>query len=197
MKDDVNKYPKYFNEIMKQTKEAGFDQLSDDKLGSFLSTLVATKPHSKILELGTGSGLSTVWILSGMDENSTLQTVDNDEILVNIAKQYLKDDKRVEFFVENGEDLILRTESHSIDFIFADTWPGKYNHLEETLDLLKDGGIYLIDDMLPQENWPDGHDAKANHLIQYLENREDLNCVKLNWSTGVIICTKLARNGND
>jgi predicted O-methyltransferase YrrM len=190
MKDTIETYPKHFQKIMEATKNIGFEQLSDTQLGSLLSTLVASKPNSKILELGTGSGLSTVWILNGMDKNSTLQTVDNDEQLVNIAKQYLSNDKRVEFFIENGEDLILRTKPNSIDFIFADTWPGKYNHLEETLNLLKSGGIYLIDDMLPQENWPDGHNIKVDNLIQYLENRDDLNCTKLNWSTGIIICTK-------
>jgi len=190
IKDNITKYPEYFNEIMKKTKEIGFDQLSDDKLGSLLSTLVASKLNSKILELGTGSGLSTIWLLDGMDKGSTLKTVDNNENLVNIAKQYLQNDKRVEFFIENGEDLILRLEPNSLDFIFADTWPGKYNHLEETLNLLKSGGIYLIDDMLPQENWPEGHETKVKNLINYLENREDLNCVKLNWSTGIIICTK-------
>lgn len=190
MKDKIKIYPKYFKEIMEGTKNIRFDQLSDCQLGSLLSTLITSKPNSKIIELGTGSGLSTVWILEGMDNNSTLQTVDNDEQLVNIAKQYLSNDKRVEFFIENGEDLILRTQPNSIDFIFADTWPGKYNHLEETLNLLKSGGIYLIDDMLPQENWPDGHNVKADNLVQYLENRDDLNCKKLNWSTGIIICTK-------
>ena len=190
MNNTITHYPKYYNEILQDTINKGFDQLSDDKLGSLLSTLVSSKPNSKILELGTGSGLSTVWILNGMDKNSTLQTVDNDENLVNIAKQYLKDDTRVEFFVENGEDLILRLKLSSIDFIFADTWPGKYNHLKETLNLLKSGGIYLIDDMLPQDNWPEGHEIKVNNLIHYLDNREDLNCVKLNWSTGIIICTK-------
>ncbi len=190
MKDKIKIYPKYFKEIMEGTKNIRFDQLSDCQLGSLLSTLITSKPNSKIIELGTGSGLSTVWILEGMDNNSTLQTVDNDEQLVNIAKQYLSNDKRVEFFIENGEDLILRTQPNSIDFIFADTWPGKYNHLEETLNLLKSGGIYLIDDMLPQENWPDGHNVKADNLVQYLENRDDLNCTKLNWSTGIIICTK-------
>jgi len=190
MQDNVKKYPKYFQEIIDTTKNIGFDQLSDDRLGSLLSVLVASKPNSKILELGTGTGISTLWILNGMDKNSTLQTVDNDERLVKIAKQYLADDKRVEFFVENGEDLISRTKPNSIDFIFADTWPGKYNHLEETLNLLKRGGIYLIDDMLPQENWPDGHNVKVDNLIQYLDNREDLNCTKLNWSTGIMICTK-------
>jgi len=191
MQDTIKYFPKYFVEIMNQTKECGFEQLSDDKLGSLLTTLISSKPNSKILELGTGSGLSTSWILDGMDSNSTLQTVDNDENLVSIAKQYFSNDKRVKFYIEDGENLILRTKKNSIDFIFADTWPGKYNHLEETLDLLKVGGIYLIDDMLPQDNWPDGHNIKATNLIKYLENRDDFNCTKLNWSTGIIICTKI------
>jgi len=125
-----------------------------------------------------------------MDKNSTLQTVDNDEVLVNIAKKYLADDSRVDFLIENGENLILNTKPNSIDFIFADTWPGKYSYLEETLNLLKSGGIYIIDDMLPQENWPDGHNVKVDNLVKYLENRDDLSCTKLKWSTGIIICVK-------
>jgi len=108
----------------------------------------------------------------------------------SIDKKHLGRDERVHFMVGAGEDLILETEKASIDFIFADTWPGKYNHLEETLSLLKNGGIYLIDDMLPQENWPEEHDKKANNLIHYLENRDDFILTKMSWSTGIIICTK-------
>jgi hypothetical protein len=44
--------------------------------------------------------------------------------------------------------------------------------------------------MLPQDNWPEGHEEKVNNLIQFLENRKDLNCVKLDWASGIIICTK-------
>jgi hypothetical protein len=31
--------------------------------------------------------------------------------------------------------------------------------------MLKPGGLYVIDDMLPQPNWPEGHAAKAEVLI--------------------------------
>lgn len=91
-----------------------------------------------------------------------------------------------------GEDLILNIEKNTIDFNFADTWPGKYNHLDETLSLLKVGGIYIIDDMLPKGNWPEGHSIKVNTLIQDLENRKDFLLTKLCWSTGIIIFTKIA-----
>jgi len=192
MKDSISHFPKGYKEIFEETKKIKFDQLSDLLAGSLLSTLSASKPKGLFVELGTGSGLSTAWILQGMDANSTLKTVDTDEVLVNIAKEYLGSDKRVEFIVGKGEDLILSIKKNSIDFIFADTWPGKYNHLDETLSLLKTGGIYIIDDMLPQENWPDGHEKKAKMLIEYLENRDEFLLTKLCWSTGIIICTKKA-----
>jgi predicted O-methyltransferase YrrM len=192
MKDKVAGFPKRYKEILEDTNRIEFDQLSDSMTGSLLSTLSASKPNGSFLELGTGSGLSTAWILQGMDAGSTLKTIDNNGKLVAIAKQHLGSDQRAKFIVGRGEELILSTETGSVDFIFADTWPGKYNHLEETLSLLKVGGIYIIDDMLPQDNWPDGHEEKASKLIEYLENRDDLFLTKMCWSTGIIICTKKA-----
>ena len=192
MKDTVEDFPAGFQEILEATNNIEFDQLSDPLLGLLLSTLATTKSGGRFLELGTGSGLSTAWILQGMDANSSLITIDNEEKLVSIAKQNLGNDDRVTFIVGKGEDLIIKTEPHSVDFIFADTWPGKYNHLEETLLLLKNGGIYIVDDMLPQDNWPVGHDDKANNLVRYLESKDDLQLVKMSWSTGIIICSKRA-----
>lgn len=190
MKHTTKNIPDGIQSILDKTRSIGFEQLSDPLLGQLLATLSATKPGGRFIELGTGSGLSTAWILQGMDKQSTLESIDNDDILVSIAKQYLGKDPRVTFKLDDGETLILNTQPSTIDFIFADTWPGKYNLLETTLSLLKPGGIYLIDDMLPQDNWPDGHAEKVEHLIQELESRTDITLTKMIWSSGIIICTK-------
>ena len=190
MDDTITDLPAGFKGIEKATKYIDFDQESDSLLGSLLSTLAASRPHGNLLELGTGSGLSASWILHGMDSKSKLRTIDTDGDLVAIAKKYLAADSRVEFNIGQGEELILSIEPESIDFIFADAWPGKYTHIEETLLLLRHGGIYLVDDMLPRDSWPEGHSDKANKLVQYLENRKDIILTKLCWSTGIIICTK-------
>jgi len=190
MQDSVTCFPVGFEKILAATKKTEFDQTSDPMPGSLLSTLCASKSNGCFLELGTGSGLSTAWLLHGMDASSSLTSIDNDDKLVSIAKIYLGDDPRVSFIVGTGEELVLNTPANSIYLIFADTWPGKYNHLQETLILLKVGGIYLIDDMLPQDNWPEGHADKAAHLIQYLESRDDFSLTKMAWSMGIVICTK-------
>jgi predicted O-methyltransferase YrrM len=76
------------------------------------------------------------------------------------------------------------------DLIFADAWAGKYRLVDETLALLKSSGIYVVDDMLPQPNWPDGHGVKASTLIAMLEQRTDLTVTKLSWASGLVVAVK-------
>lgn len=103
---------------------------------------------------------------------------------------FFGDDKRVTIICADGKEWISKYDGDKFDLIFADAWPGKYSLVEETLDLLKTGGFYIIDDMAPQPNWPEGHAKKVAELIEYLENRDDFNLTKLNWSTGVIVATR-------
>jgi len=56
--------------------------------------------------------------------------------------------------------------------------------------MLKPGGLYILDDMLPQSNWPNGHQEKALKLIADLEKRTDITLTKLCWATGIIIASK-------
>jgi hypothetical protein len=55
---------------------------------------------------------------------------------------------------------------------------------------LNKGGLYIIDDMLPQPNWPDGHAEKVTNLVAILEERKDLVLTKQIWATGIIIAAK-------
>lgn len=163
---------------------------SDVLTGSLLRTLSSSKPSSKFLELGTGTGLSTSWILDGMDLHSDLISVDNNEEFLEIGNKFLGNDKRLKLELMDGAEWITTNPDKKFDFIFADTWHGKYILLDEVLQMLNPGGLYIIDDMLPQPNWPEGHENKVKNLIIELENRTDLILTKLVWSTGIIICVK-------
>jgi len=181
------KTPDLLNDIHATTLEHGFNMASKIQTGSLLRFLCASKPAGRFLELGTGTGLATSWMLEGMDKDSHLISVDNDASLLDIAKHYLGNDPRVEFVLAEGIDVIKAQPAQSFDLIFADAWDGKYYHLEQTIGLLNKGGIYIIDDMLPQENWPDGHQDKADALIRTLEAHKDLHIVKMCWASGIIV----------
>ena len=85
----------------------------------------------------------------------------------------------------------MRANGAGCDMIFADTWPGKYDHLDDALALLKPGGLYVIDDLNPQPNWPPDHYPKPPQLIAALEARPDLRVTRLDWSTGLIVAARV------
>jgi predicted O-methyltransferase YrrM len=191
MTDEINQsIPDSYFDIDKATKENGFTMPSDILTCSLLRTLAASKPASKFLELGTGTGLSTSWILDGMDSNSTLISFDNDETLLLIAQTFLGQDKRLNLIQCDGEEWIKTNLGQKFDYVFADTWHGKYLLLEEVLEMINKGGFYIVDDMLPQPNQPEGHQEKAINFIKYLESRNDLVVTKQHWATGIIIAVK-------
>ena len=181
--------PKFYSEIKIDSEEISFSMPSDLQTGSFLRTLIASKREGNFLELGTGTGLSLSWMIEGMSTNSNLTSIDNSSDYQNIAKKYFQK-SNISFVCEDAEKWILNYKGLKFDLIFADAWPGKYVVLEETLNLLNSGGIYLIDDMLPQPNWPENHEINVETLIQYLEKRNDIELTKMCWSTGLILITK-------
>jgi len=183
--------PRLLAGIRADTRDSGFTMASDPLTGSLLRTLAASKPSSRFLELGSGTGMSTAWLLDGMDEKSQLTTVDNDETLLSILQRHLGADPRLSVVCADGDEFLHSLRGQQFDFIFADTWSGKYRFLEEALDLLAPAGLYVIDDMLPQPNWPEGHAKKVTDLIATLEQLNGFRITKLSWTSGVIIATRL------
>jgi predicted O-methyltransferase YrrM len=182
--------PQSVQAIVAETAALGFNMASEPKVGSLLASLAASKPGGRFLELGTGTGHGTAWLLSGMDSASRLDSVDTDGTVVAVAKRHLGADPRVSFHVMDGAEFILQKPAASFDLIYADAWPGKFTHLDEALALLRVGGMYVIDDLLPQPNWPEGHAPKVPALIERLEQGSELVTVKLAWASGLMIVVR-------
>ena len=190
MEDSVfTDVPVHYNTIVQETTALSFNMNSDLYTGSLLKTLVASKKAGRFLELGTGGGLATSWILEGMDSRAKLVTVENNTALLGIARLLLTD-PRIDFVLADGYEWLRNYQGEQFDLIFADAMPGKYDLFDETIDLLKSGGFYIIDDMLLQPNWPEGHADRVDDFISSLEKRNDLILTKMNWSTGIIIAVK-------
>lgn len=186
----IRDIPKIHSEIERKSEKIGFTMPSDIYVGTLLKTLVSSKPGGRFLELGTGIGLSLSWIVDGMDAHSSLITIDNDSNLIDIAEEYFGKNHRLEIVCADGGEWLKEYKGEKFDLVFADAWPGKYSKIEEILKLVNVGGIYIIDDMNAQPNWPDGHQDHVHRLVAYLENRDDFNLTKLDWSTGLIIAVR-------
>jgi predicted O-methyltransferase YrrM len=186
---EIVNVPAEYARIKEATDEIQFNMASDLHTGSLLKTLAGSKSSGRFLELGTGTGLATAWMVAGMNAKSSLVTVENNGLLIDVAKKYINDN-RVEFLLTDAYEWIKNYKGPKFDFIFADAMPGKYDLFDETINILNSNGYYVIDDMLPQPNWPAGHDEKVENFIKQIEERNDLLVTKLNWSTGIMIVVK-------
>jgi predicted O-methyltransferase YrrM len=187
-------YPTALYALHARSRAANFGMPSEPLLGALLRVLAASKPGGRFLELGTGTGISTTWILDGMDADSILVSLDNDAGVQQFAAEILGHDKRLTLLTEDGTAFLQKQPAQSFDMVFADALPGKYDGLEDALAVVKIGGFYVIDDMMPQPNWQEGHAEKIPILIEKLSSRRDFSILPLRWSSGVVIAVRTASN---
>ncbi|MCB0007299.1 MAG: class I SAM-dependent methyltransferase [Anaerolineales bacterium] len=185
-----NLFPPALAAIQAETVALGFNMASEPQTGALLRALAASKPAGTLLELGTGTGLSAAWLLEGMDAKSTLLSVDTDPAAQAIAQRHLGHDGRLTLVCEDGAHWLRENQAARFDLIFADAWPGKFDEPEMALNLLKPGGIYFIDDLLPQANWPEGHAPKVPRLLEWLEAQPGYQTVRLAWASGLMLVVR-------
>jgi hypothetical protein len=53
-----------------------------------------------------------------------------------------------------------------------------------------DTGVYVIDDLLPQPNWPEGDAPQVPALVDRLERLEGFTTTKLEWASGLMIVVR-------
>jgi predicted O-methyltransferase YrrM len=184
--------PKLLAPVMADTRKLGFMLWCWPQVGALLRLMASLKPGGRMLEIGTGTGVGTCWLLDGMDATAKLTTVDTNSKVQAIARTHLGDDPRLAILCEDGAASIRREQSGSFDLIFADGGAGKHTLLDETLALLRPGGLYICDDTKPHPMWPPEHAVKIPALMDKLATRKDFQRLYIDWSSGVVVMVRLS-----
>jgi predicted O-methyltransferase YrrM len=178
--------------ILADAERLGFVYSSDPQTGNLLAALAASKPDGRLLELGTGLGYGTCWLKSGLSVNATLTTVEANMRNSQIAQSHLGNDKRIRFVVRDSGLWLQDAPAHYYDLIFADAPAGKYTHLDEALQALNVGGIYVADDMRRKTDGTDEYLEPARRLVEILTQRPDFVVTKLtDFATGVLLAVRM------
>ena len=125
-----------------------------------------------------------------MDATSKLISIDVNTTFQQVARDVLGDDARVTFIADDAVAFLNRQPAASFDFVFADALRGKYEGLDEALRVVRSGGIYIIDDMLPQSNWPDGHAPRVLGLLETLASHPDFEITPMAWASGLVVAVR-------
>ncbi len=182
--------PPHLEDVEAATTTLGFKMASTRETGALLRALLRQNQAVNVLELGTGTGMATCWMLDGLGDSGHLVTVDVDPVVQQVAKINLGHDPRVVFVEEDGSEFLRQPGNLRYDLIFADAMPGKFSELDEALTLLADGGVYVGDDLLPQDSWPEEHAPKVPVYIETMQARAELEVEYWEWSSGVLLARK-------
>lgn len=89
-----------------------------DEVGSFLRVLVASLPAGRIGEVGTGAGVGSAWLASGLANGAKLVTVELDPGLARAASELFTGRRDVEVVAGDWREVMPRRAP--FDLLFLD-----------------------------------------------------------------------------
>jgi predicted O-methyltransferase YrrM len=118
-------------------------------VGALLSLLARLTGGKAVAEVGTGAGVSGLWLLSGMPDNGVLTTIDVEPEHQRIAKQAFAEAgigaSRTRLIGGRAQDVLPRLADESYDLVFLDADPrDQPEFVVEGIRLLRPGGAIVV-----------------------------------------------------
>lgn len=121
--------------------------------GAALRFLASVLDARAVVEIGTGTGVSGLWLLRGMHAEGVLTTVDIEAEHQRLARQSFTDagipSQRARTISGAALDVLPRLTDGHYDIVFCDGDKREYGaYLREALRLLRPGGVVAFDNAL-------------------------------------------------
>lgn len=118
-------------------------------VGALLSLLAKLSGGKALVEVGTGAGVSGLWLLSGMSDDGVLTTIDIEPEHQRIAKQAFTDasvgPSRTRLISGRAQEVLTRLADESYDLVFIDADPiDQPDYVVEGVRLLRSGGVIVV-----------------------------------------------------
>lgn len=130
-----------------QSIEFGIDAVSP-ATGAQLAVIVAATGATNMIEIGTGVGVSALWLFAGAPD-ATLTSIDIEPDYQQAAKRSLQaagvPSNRVRLITGRTQDVLPRMNEQSYDIVLVDADPlSVIENVEHGLRLVRTGGTVLV-----------------------------------------------------
>ena len=132
------------------SRRAGYVSFCRNETGRLLATLAATRGGT-MAEFGTGCGVGTAWLRSGLRGETRIVTAELDERLAGGASRIFADDPQVEVLAADWSTLL---DKGPFSLLFLDSGEPTDVGVDAMADLVEEGGLVVLDDFTPCELWP-------------------------------------------
>lgn len=118
-------------------------------VGALLSLLAKLSGGRSVVEVGTGAGVSGLWLISGMRDDGVLTTIDIEPEHQRLARQAFAEagvgPGRTRLIAGRAQEVLTRLADESYDLVFVDAAPADQPHfVAEGVRLLRPGGVIVV-----------------------------------------------------
>ncbi|MBA2465608.1 MAG: O-methyltransferase [Nocardioidaceae bacterium] len=169
--------------------------------GAALRFLAAVTEARAVVEIGTGTGVSGVWLLRGMRPDGVLTTVDTEAEHQRLAKQAFTEagvaTQQFRLIPGAALEVLPRLTDGHYDLVFADGDKHEYSaYLDEAMRLLKPGGIVAFDNALWHDRVADPAQRDAEtvairELVRTVAEHDSLVPLLLPVGDGLLVAKKV------
>jgi predicted O-methyltransferase YrrM len=148
-------------------------------VGNYLAWLVKVSHASRILEVGTAIGYSTLWLAKGLENREgKITTIDLNVDRATRAKEYFQRagvQEKIQVHMGDARKILPDFQPSEFDFVFVDAAKGEYlDYLELVLPLISPGGVLVVDNVLfrgwvvPGSEFAPKYDRMVGRLREFL-----------------------------
>lgn len=170
--------------------------------GAALRFLAACIGARSVVEIGTGTGVSGLWLLQGMRPDGVLTSVDTEAEHQRLAKQCFTEagvpGNRIRLIPGAALDVLPRLTDGHYDLVFCDGDKREYaDYLAEALRLLRPGGVVVFDNALWHDRVADPaqrdeETVAIRELGRQVREHEELLALLLPVGDGLLAAQKVA-----
>ena len=170
--------------------------------GAYLRYIASLISAQSVVEIGTGSGVGTLWLLKGIMNSGVITTIDPEVQHVQIAKQVFTEAdiaaNRYRLITSDYLDVMRKLADRAYDLVvFRGNPEDIFDVIDEAHRILRTGGILAIDHFYGGGKVPDPaqRDPKTVALRdagKFLKNQSEVWAISLNpIGDAVLLASKL------
>jgi predicted O-methyltransferase YrrM len=171
-----------------KSQELGLSAIGQG-VGSLLKFLASTIDASNVVEIGTGTGVSGLWLFRGMNSAGVLTSIDSDQERQRAAKEIFSEagiaSNKIRLIAGRAIEVVTKLTDNAYDLMFISGDKLEYETLlDQSLRLLRPGGILVFNNILDDSNSADNESVKA--VSEKIKDDSRLVSVMLPSGSGII-----------
>ena len=179
--------PPLVQRAMQLAKLQEFERSCIPEVGRLLGVLASHVQHGVVGEIGTGTGVGAAWMLSHMAPTTRFVTVEEDTGRATAVRNLFRD---------RSNALVIHGDWHNIlaygpfDLLFIDAGAAKTLPSKQSMEDMRSaaeailakvhvGGIVVLDDLSPEEYWPEEWRGQTDPVREFWLNDVRVNATEV------------------